>query len=70
MAVTWDEGKLWQQEELDEIVTVGNGNGITIQQEGNAPRLLEQRTDVTVNTARPLGSSLPRTTGSGRRSPA
>ncbi len=54
MAVTWDEGKLWQQEELDEIVTVGNGNGITIQQEGNAPRVLEQRTDVTAEYRTPF----------------
>ena len=51
---TWDEGKLWQQEELDEIVTVGNGNGITIQQEGNAPRVLEQRTDVTAEYRTPF----------------
>ncbi len=36
LELTWDEGKLWQQAELEEIITVGNGNGITIQREGDA----------------------------------
>ncbi len=41
LELTWDEGKLWQQAELEEIITVGNGNGITIQRAGDAPALLE-----------------------------
>ena len=37
----WDEGKLWQQEEIDELVTVGNGLKIVIQEGGeNVNRLL------------------------------
>jgi isoquinoline 1-oxidoreductase beta subunit len=52
--VSWDEGKLWQQDEIEKIVTVGNGRGITIQQEGNAPRVLEQRTDVTAEYRTPF----------------
>ncbi len=40
----WDPGKLWQQAEIDAIVTVGNGDGITIQDEGDAGRLLNEAT--------------------------
>ncbi len=36
----WDLGKLWQQEELDDIVTAGGPGGVTIQKEGNANRSL------------------------------
>lgn len=38
----WDDGKLWQQEELDKLVSVGGRDGITIQREGNAPGLLQE----------------------------
>ncbi|MGB1252627.1 MAG: molybdopterin cofactor-binding domain-containing protein [Candidatus Promineifilaceae bacterium] len=40
LQIEWDEGKLWQQEELDEIVTVGNGKGVVIQKEGDAQGML------------------------------
>lgn len=43
----WDPGKLWQQYEIDAMVTVGNGDGITIQDEGNAAGLLAQGATVT-----------------------
>ena len=33
--VTWDEGKLWQQAELEAAVTVGERDGIVIQTVGN-----------------------------------
>lgn len=33
----WQDGKVWQQTEIDQIVTVGNGEGVTIQRVGNAP---------------------------------
>ena len=37
----WDEGKLWQQAEIDELVTVGNGLKIVIQEGGeNVNQLL------------------------------
>ena len=31
----WDEGKLWQQEEIDELVQVGRGEGVIIQKDGD-----------------------------------
>lgn len=40
MDVTWEEGHLWQQEELDELVTVGNGKAVTVQREGNVAKNL------------------------------
>ncbi len=32
----WDEGKLWQQEELEAMVTAGGPGGVTVQNEGDA----------------------------------
>ncbi|MEM7538180.1 MAG: molybdopterin cofactor-binding domain-containing protein [Chloroflexota bacterium] len=46
MIVRWNEGKLWQQEELDEIVTVGNGTGIVVQSEGDTPAMLRNATSL------------------------
>ncbi len=54
----WDEGKLWQQEELEELITAGGRGGVTIQREGNADRMLnggnvimaEYRTPLMVQT--------------------
>ncbi len=31
----WDEGRKWQQSDIDEIVTVGGRDAITVQKEGN-----------------------------------
>ena len=45
MEVAWEPGHLWQQAELEAIVTVGNGNGITIQDEGDAEGKLRERDD-------------------------
>jgi isoquinoline 1-oxidoreductase subunit beta len=36
LATQWDDGKLWQQEEIEALVTVGRHEGITIQKEGRA----------------------------------
>lgn len=39
----WDEGKLWQQEEIEELITVGNGLQIVIQEGGeDVNRLLRE----------------------------
>ncbi len=54
----WDEGKLWQQEELEELVKAGGAGGVTVQKEGDADRLLsgvgaisaEYRTPLMVQT--------------------
>ena len=40
MDVEWDDGRLWQQSELDEIVTVGNGTRVVIQNEGDVDDFL------------------------------
>ncbi len=36
MDLEWDEGTPWQQEELEAMVTVGEGTGVVIQKEGDA----------------------------------
>jgi isoquinoline 1-oxidoreductase beta subunit len=36
--LTWDEGKLWQQEEIDKLITAGGPGGVTIQRAGNVER--------------------------------
>jgi isoquinoline 1-oxidoreductase beta subunit len=38
--VTWNEGRPWQQHELEELVTVGGPHGVNIQRKGNAPAVL------------------------------
>jgi isoquinoline 1-oxidoreductase beta subunit len=35
LELQWDNGKPWQQAEIDALVTVGNGEGVVIQQEGD-----------------------------------
>ena len=45
--VEWDEGHLWQQEELEDLVTVGGRGGVSIQREGNASSILKQGTSIT-----------------------
>jgi isoquinoline 1-oxidoreductase subunit beta len=54
---TWDEGKNWQQSEIDTLMRVGGPNGVTIQQVGNAPAQLgtdaisaEYRTPLAIQT--------------------
>lgn len=50
----WDEGRLWQQEELEELVTVGGPGGVTIQKEGNASRALRGEYVITAEYRTPL----------------
>ena len=47
LEVEWDEGHLWQQEELEGLVTVGGRGGVNIQREGNAASLLKRGTPLT-----------------------
>jgi isoquinoline 1-oxidoreductase beta subunit len=46
LEVEWDEGHLWQQEELEDLVTVGRRGGVSIQREGDAPSVLKQGTPI------------------------
>ena len=47
LEIEWDEGYPWQQEELEEIVTVGGPDGVNIRREGDAPSILTQGTPLT-----------------------
>jgi isoquinoline 1-oxidoreductase beta subunit len=47
LEVEWDEGRLWQQEELEELVTARGQGGVSIQRESNAPSLLAGDTLIT-----------------------
>jgi isoquinoline 1-oxidoreductase beta subunit len=47
LEVEWDEGYLWQQDELEALVTAGGRGGVNIQREGNAASLLKQNTPIT-----------------------
>ena len=41
MDLEWNDGRLWQQAELEEIVTVGNGTRVVVQTEGDVADFLE-----------------------------
>ena len=41
LEMEWEDGRLWQQPELDEIVTVGNGTRVVAQKEGDITDLLD-----------------------------
>ncbi|MCB9162220.1 MAG: xanthine dehydrogenase family protein molybdopterin-binding subunit [Caldilineaceae bacterium] len=58
LQATWDEGKLWQAEELDALVTVGDG-GTPVQNEGNAARLLDRQTTLTSEYRSPFAVQTP-----------
>jgi isoquinoline 1-oxidoreductase beta subunit len=57
--VDWDEGKLWQQAELEEIVTVGGLNGVVVQKEGNPGWALLGRKTLTADYRTPLAVQTP-----------
>ncbi len=54
LEVAWEPGRLWQQPELEAIVTVGNGNGVTIQDEGDAEGKLREETTLTAEYRTPF----------------
>ncbi len=47
LEVEWDEGRLWQQEELEALVMVGGRGGVNIQREGDARGWLERGDPIT-----------------------
>lgn len=59
LELTWEEGKRWQQAELEQAVTVGTGDGVTIQREGDAPSLLQQKTTLRAEYRSPFAVQTP-----------
>lgn len=59
MEAMWEEGTLWQQEELDAKVTVGLGDGVTIQSEGDAAGLLKGGSTLTADYRSPFAIQTP-----------
>lgn len=57
--LTWDEGKLWQQAELEQMVTVGDRGGVVIQDAGNAPTRLREQTTLTAEYRSPFAVQTP-----------
>lgn len=47
LEIEWDEGHLWQQTELEEIITAGGPGGVNIQRAGNASSILARGTSLT-----------------------
>jgi len=41
MELGWDPGRLWQQEEIEAMVAVGEGKSVVIQKEGNVDQALQ-----------------------------
>ncbi len=56
LAATWESGKPWQQAEIEAMVTVGKGTGVTIQREGNAAKSLGEATTLTAEYRSPLAA--------------
>jgi isoquinoline 1-oxidoreductase beta subunit len=46
LEVAWDEGYLWQQDELEALVTAGGRGAVNIQREGDASAVLGQDTPI------------------------
>lgn len=44
MRIEWEPGRLWQQSEIEERISVGRGSGVVIQSQGDAPGQLAQPT--------------------------
>lgn len=56
LEIEWDPGRLWQQADLDEIVTAGGPGGVNIQLQGNASSVLARGTPVTAEYRADLGA--------------
>ena len=59
METEWDEGHLWQQEEIEALIEPEGEGGITIQREGNAADVLEKETSVTATYRSPFAVQAP-----------
>ena len=54
LQLDWNPGKLWQQEEIEAMVTVGQGRGVVIQREGNVKQNLNNGTLVEAEYRTPM----------------
>lgn len=59
MHAEWDEGHLWQQEEIEALIEPEGRGGITIQREGNAGRALAEANGITATYMTPFAIQSP-----------
>lgn len=59
METEWDEGHLWQQEEIEALIEPAGEGGITIQREGNAAGVLKRETAITATYRSPFAVQAP-----------
>ncbi len=59
MQTEWDEGHLWQQEEIEALIEPEGSGGITVQREGNAARALSQGSPITATYRSPFAVQTP-----------
>ena len=55
--VKWNQGRLWQQSELEELVTVGGPHGVNIQREGGARSVLAREHELERGVSHGTGGS-------------
>lgn len=56
MNLEWDQGRLWQQAEIEDMITVGKGSGVLIQSEGNAQSQLNGSQVLTAEFRTPMAA--------------
>ena len=56
---TWEEGHRWQQAELEQLVTVGESDGVVIQEVGDVSRWLGEGATLTAEYRTPLAVHTP-----------
>ncbi len=59
METEWDEGHLWQQEEIEALIEPAGEGGVTIQREGNAAGVLERGSTITATYYSPFAVQAP-----------
>lgn len=59
MQTEWDEGHLWQQEEIDALIEPAGEGGVTIQREGNAEAVLGKERTVSAAYYSPFAVQAP-----------
>ena len=59
METEWDEGHLWQQEEIDALIEPEGEGGVTIQREGNAADILGRNATISATYQSPFAVQAP-----------